>query len=86
MINGQFANRQAELFAERLIEEAGTEYPRFVTRAIRLAYGRTPHTSEVENGVQLIKRLMEKHSLKEKQALDYFCLTILNRNEFVYLD
>ena len=86
MINGQFANRQAELFAERLIEEAGTEYPRFVTRAIRLAYGRTPHAGEVEDGVQLIKRLMEKHSLKEKQALDYFCLTILNRNEFVYLD
>ncbi len=86
MINGHFVNRQAELFADRLIEEVGTEYPQFVTRAIRLAYGRAPQPAEVDDGVQLVKRLMEKHSLEEKQALDYFCLTVLNRNEFVYLD
>ncbi|WP_417390780.1 DUF1553 domain-containing protein [Gimesia sp.] len=86
MINGHFVNRQAELFADRLIEETGTKYPEFVTRAIRLAYGRAPQPGEVADGVQLIQRLMQKHSLKEKQALDYFCLTVLNRNEFVYLD
>jgi hypothetical protein len=86
MVNGHFVNRQAELFADRLLEETGTTHPQFVERAIRLAYGRHPQAGEVEEGVRFIDTLIKKHSLKEKQALNYFCLTILNRNEFVYLD
>lgn len=86
MINGAFVNRQAEYLTDRLLKETGTEYPAFVARAIRLAYGRQPEPGEVDEGVRLIKTLMEKHELSERQARDYFCLTILNRNEFVYLD
>ncbi len=86
MVNGHFVNRQAEFFADRLLEETGTTHPQFVKRAIRLAYGRQPQAGEVEEGVRFIETLIKKHSLKEKQALNYFCLTILNRNEFVYLD
>ncbi|QDV50350.1 PSD1 and planctomycete cytochrome C domain-containing protein [Gimesia fumaroli] len=86
MVNGAFVNRQAELFADRIIEETGTAHPEFVARAIRLAYGREAQTGEVTDGVRLIDTLIKQHSLDEKQALNYFCLTILNRNEFVYLD
>ncbi|QDV16854.1 Planctomycete cytochrome C [Gimesia panareensis] len=86
MINGAFVNRQAEYLTDRLLKEGAAEYPAFVARAIRLAYGRQPEPGEVDQGVRLIKNLMEKHQLSERQARDYFCLTILNRNEFVYLD
>ncbi|QDT98169.1 PSD1 and planctomycete cytochrome C domain-containing protein [Gimesia aquarii] len=86
MINGDFVNRQAEHFANRIFEEVRNSHSEFVIRAIRLAYGRQPKMNEVDEGVRLINTLMKKHSLKEKQALEYFCLTILNRNEFVYLD
>ncbi len=86
MINGAFVNSQAEHLTERLLKDAGPEYPAFVARAIRLAYGRQPQPGEVDRGVQLIKSLIDKHQLSERQARDYFCLTILNRNEFVYLD
>lgn len=86
MVNGAFANQQAELFADRVFEETGASHSQFVERAIRLAYGRGPQAGEVSDGVQLIETLIKKHSLNEKQALNYFCLTILNRNEFVYLD
>lgn len=86
MINGDFVNRQAEHFANRIIEKSGTVHSQFVKQAIRLAYGRRPQVDEVVKGVQLIDKLVKKHSLEEKQALNYFCLTILNRNEFVYLD
>lgn len=86
MVNGAFVNQQAERLADRLREETGTSHPEFVARAIRLAYGRKPHAGEVDEGVQLIETLKKKHALDEKQALNYFCLTILNRNEFVYLD
>ncbi len=86
MINGDFVNRQAEHFANRILKETALVHPEFVARAIRLAYGRQPQIGEVKQGVELIDSLIKKHSLKEKQALDYFCLTILNRNEFIYLD
>lgn len=86
MINGGFVNQQSERFADRVLEETGTAHPPFVERAIRLAYGRQPEAGEVDKGVRFINTLIKKHSLKEKQALNYFCLTILNRNEFVYLD
>ncbi|MCA9016270.1 MAG: DUF1553 domain-containing protein, partial [Planctomycetaceae bacterium] len=86
MVNGAFVNRQAELFADRVLEETGTAHALFAARAIRLAYGREPQAEEVADGAQLIDTLIKKHSLSEKQALNYFCLTILNRNEFVYLD
>ncbi len=86
MINGSFVNRQAEYLADRIIEEVDKKHASFVERAIRLAYGRQPLKGEVDAGVRLIENLIKKHSLKEKQALNYYCLTILNRNEFVYLD
>lgn len=86
MINGDFVNRQAEQFANRILKEEALDHPQFVSRAIRLAYGRRPQIGEVDQGVRLIDTLIKKHALKEKQALNYFCLTILNRNEFVYLD
>lgn len=86
MINGAFVNQQAEYFADRLLKEAGTDYAAFVARAIRLSYGRRPAPGEVDEGVKLINKLIKKHTLSEKQALNYFCLTVLNRNEFVYID
>lgn len=86
MINGSFVNKQAEYLADRVIKDVKSNHSSFVKKAIRLAYGRQPLMGEVEAGVQLIDTLVKKHSLKEKQALNYFCLTILNRNEFMYLD
>jgi hypothetical protein len=47
---------------------------------------RTPHPHEVERGLALINSLREKHQLDTQQALDYFCLVLLNLNEFVYVD
>ncbi|MFK7777632.1 MAG: DUF1549 domain-containing protein [Gimesia sp.] len=86
MINGRFVNRQAEYLSDRINEEVGKQQSPFVERAIRLAYGRQPLRGEVDEGVRFIDRLIKKHSLKEKQARNYFCLTVLNRNEFLYLD
>jgi len=86
MLNGDFVNRQAVEFAARLRREAGDEPPDQVRRALRLALCRTPVAEEVERGVALLTKLRREHGVSAEAALDYYCLIVLNLNEFVYLD
>jgi hypothetical protein len=86
LLNGEFANEQAEAFAKRLQKEKPNDLPGQVARAIRLTTGRTPTAEEVKDDVAFVERLKEKHKLDEPRALAQFCLLCLNANEFVYLD
>jgi hypothetical protein len=36
--------------------------------------------------VALIERLRREHQLDAQRALEYYCLIVLNLNEFLYLD
>ena len=86
LLNGEFANEQAELFAKRLEKEAPNDTAAQVTRAIRLTTGRKPTADEVKADLAFIARLKEKHKLTDSKALAQFALLCLNANEFVYLD
>jgi len=86
MLNGEFLNRQATEFAQRIRREAGTDTKQQVALAFRLLLSRDPDSTLVERGLNLIEALKTKHRLSEDQALDKFCLMTLNLNEFVYLD
>ncbi len=86
LLNGEFANEQAELFAQRLQKERSGDLAAQVTRAIRLTTGRKPTAEEVKADVAFIRRLQDNHQLTEKQALTQYCLLCLNTNEFIYLD
>ncbi|MCS6863607.1 MAG: PSD1 and planctomycete cytochrome C domain-containing protein [Gemmataceae bacterium] len=86
LLNGEFANEQAELFAQRLQKEHPNDRAAQVTRAIRLTTGRQPTAEEVKADVAFIQRLEDKHRLTAKQALTQYCLLCLNANEFIYLD
>jgi hypothetical protein len=86
MINGAFIHGQAAEFARRLRREAG-EAPRDqVALASRLALGRMPDEAGLARGVALIERLRREHQLDAQRALEYYCLIVLNLNEFLYLD
>ena len=41
---------------------------------------------EIAEGVELMNRLTRHRKQKPAEALRYWCLTVLNLNEFVYLD
>ncbi|HEY7307908.1 MAG TPA: PSD1 and planctomycete cytochrome C domain-containing protein [Gemmataceae bacterium] len=86
LLNGDFVNQQAGLFAERLRREAGPDLDKQVRLALTLATMRPPTDKEVRRGVDLIDALKTKDGVAAETALKYFCLVVLNLNEFVYLD
>ncbi|HEY1187084.1 MAG TPA: PSD1 and planctomycete cytochrome C domain-containing protein [Gemmata sp.] len=86
LLNGEFANEQAEAFAKRLQKDAPDDVAAQVRRAVRLTTGRAPSAEEVKADVAFIAQLKEKHKLSDSQALARYALLCLNANEFVYLD
>jgi hypothetical protein len=85
MINGDFLNRQAVVFADRLRREE-KDVTAQVRRGLFLATQRAPTDAEVRRGVDLIQALRREDGLSEAAALNGFCLVVLNLNEFMYLD
>jgi hypothetical protein len=86
MMNGAFMHKQAGKFSERLMREAGDDRSAQIKRALRLAALREPTESEIQRGASLIESLEAKHKLSKSDALKYYCLVVLNLNEFTYLD
>lgn len=86
MLNGKFLNDQAADFAKRVRKEAGNDVQQQVALAYRLALGREPDAKLIDRGLNLIETMKTKHEKSADEALNQFCLMVLNLNEFVYLD
>jgi hypothetical protein len=86
MLNGAFLHKQAAAFAARVRKDAGEDRRAQVARALRLALGRETDEANIERGLTLIETFRTKHGASEERALEYYCLMVLNLNEFVYLD
>jgi cytochrome c553 len=86
MLNGEFLNRQARVFAERLAREAGKDPVRQVRLALTLTTGRSPDEAGIRRGVDLIRNLQAEDGASPDAAVKYFCLMVLNLNEFMYVD
>lgn len=86
MINSEFLNRQAEVFAARLRREAGDDLRKQVRLALSLVTAREPADAEVERGAHLVESLQREEHATPALALKYFCLMALNLNEMVYLN
>ena len=85
MLNGEFFHEQAAAFADRLEAEVdGVDQQ--VARALVLALSRTPTSDEITRGTSLIADWQSEDGLDARTALEYYCLLVLNLNEFVYLD
>jgi hypothetical protein len=86
MLNGEFLNAQARVFADDVRKAAGDDPAAQVRLALRRVTQREPTAGEVERGVRFVARLRETHRRSAADALGDFCLLALNLNEFVYLD
>jgi hypothetical protein len=86
MLNSKFLQDQAEAFATRLRREAGDDRRSQIKRALRLTVLREPGDRDIDRGLSLMQSLKEKHALIDDAALKYYCLVVLNLNEFLYLD
>jgi hypothetical protein len=76
LLNGDFANSQAEALAARLVAEAGKDPARQAELAYRLAAGRAPSPKEKQLAVEFLKT----------QPLREFALAIFNLNAFLYVN
>ncbi|MBM3775423.1 MAG: DUF1553 domain-containing protein [Acidobacteria bacterium] len=94
LFNGDFANRQAQYFARRLLLEVGAEPARQIDRAWRLALARPPTVTERAHMLDFLEREAERLETRERldpensrlRALEQMCRVIFNLNEFVYPD
>ena len=76
LYNNEFVLRQAVYFAERVESEAGRDVARQVKRAFALAFARQPSDQETRLATDLVKY----------HGLFALCRSLLNSNEFVYVD
>jgi hypothetical protein len=83
MLNGDLANQQAKVFAERLSKEAGKNHRRQVMLAYRLVAGRAPKPAELHTALQFLNA---KKPDAESQAREQFALAMLNLNAFLYVN
>jgi hypothetical protein len=76
LLNGPLAAEAANSFAARIEREAGSDLNRQVELGFQLAFQRRPEAREMS----LCRKAIRAQSLAE------FCRTLLNVNEFVYID
>ncbi len=94
LFNGEFVNRQARYFAERLVREAGPGPTDQIERAYRLALARPPTAGEQTSMLEFLRTESERlvadsgadPSRAQREALVQLCRVIFNMSEFVYAD
>jgi hypothetical protein len=86
LLNGEFLNAQAAVFAADVRAKAGDDCAAAVRLCLQRVTQREPSAAEVERGVAFLSRLRGRHAQAPDEALRTFCLLALNLNEFLYLD
>jgi hypothetical protein len=85
LLNSEFANDEAGVFAKLARDKAGEEPNAQVSFILERVCQRPATDAEVQRGLNLIDDL-RKTGQSPETALRNFCLLALNLNEFVYLD
>ena len=95
-LNGDFMQEQARHFADRLGQQSGQALENQVSLAFQLALARQPQPLELSTALGFLA-LQERQIESEEspsgetrsarlRALQSFCLTLLNTNEFFYMN
>jgi len=99
LLNSEFAIAMANAFAARVGQEAGSNIDEQISRAVHLALSRAPSPEEQKLLQEMFARHRELHLQRLKDqgedspdaaarhaALVDVCRTLLNLNEFAYID
>ena len=86
MLNSKFLNDSAETLAKYVENKAPNDIRAQVSHALHNATNRKPSEVDLQDGLDLIKDLKDKSKATKEQAMQRFCLLVLNLNEFLYLD
>ncbi|MEX0792401.1 MAG: PSD1 and planctomycete cytochrome C domain-containing protein [Pirellulaceae bacterium] len=87
LLNGSFAHEESVHLAKRVREAVPADElePR-IRQAVTFVLARDANDSDLEIGKRLVARLQEEHGVPAQQAFDLYCLTLLNLNEFLFID
>jgi hypothetical protein len=85
MLNSEFVNEQAQVFASYLKSQTADAREQAAI-ALRRVLQREPQAEEIDEGLALMRLLKEMRGASDDLALQQFCLVTLNLNEFMYLD
>ncbi|MGF1582591.1 MAG: PSD1 and planctomycete cytochrome C domain-containing protein [Gemmataceae bacterium] len=85
MLNGEFINEQASIFATHVKKKVGDNAKDQVREILWRTCQRKPSAEEIARGVQFMNNLTAGGTSRS-DALKLYCLLALNLNEFVFLD
>ncbi|KAA5541420.1 DUF1549 domain-containing protein [Roseiconus nitratireducens] len=85
LLNGEFAAEQAARLAES-VKAGELEDRELVRRVINAVLTRPATEKDIDDGEQLIEELQREHGLPREQAVELYCLSVFNWNEFLFLD
>ncbi|MCE9560626.1 MAG: PSD1 and planctomycete cytochrome C domain-containing protein [Planctomycetes bacterium] len=91
LMNGNGTLARAEAFAARVMPADGKNAPAGVTEAYRRAFGRSPTTEEAAEALEFLKQQVgvARNAVtpdSRRKGWSDFCHSLLNSNEFLYID
>ncbi len=85
LLNSGFIHQQAGKLAES-IKAANIADDEVVRRTVRAVLAREATPEETNSGETLIQSLQQDDGINRRRAVELYCLTVLNWNEFLFLD
>ena len=85
LLNSDFIHEQAAKLAQSIDAESLVS-DELVRRTVETVLAREATSDEIEAGKALMTDLQENYSITRPRAVQLYCLTVLNWNEFMFLD
>ncbi|QDV45202.1 Planctomycete cytochrome C [Stieleria neptunia] len=85
LLNGDFAAEQAAKLADS-VDAGAIDNRELVRRVVAAVLARPASEAEMDDGDRLIASLQKKHHLDAGQAKTLYCLSVMNWNEFLFVD
>lgn len=85
-LNSKFLDDKAALFARRLETDHPNDLPAQIRSGLQIVTQRAPRPEELKQLLDLHQTFLTKHQNDPQLAFNRVCLTLLNLNEFLFLD
>ena len=85
LLNSKFVHNQAKRLTES-VGGAELENKDLVQRVINSVLSREATEDEIASGSELITTLQTTDKLSRQRAVELYCLTVMNWNEFLFID
>ncbi len=85
LLNSDFIHEQAKRLAQAIGASDATN-DQIVRATVRAVLSREATEAEIRDGASLIAELETKHGIAPERAAQLYCMTVMNWNEFLFVD